>query len=485
MNTTITKLDEVWMRIDSDEDTLNDIYEHFSFFVPNYQFMPAFKYTEWDGKIHLFDRGTNKMEIGLLRRLIAFIGDADIDPKLQPEEEMSQEEAEAYVATLNLPDYIQVDDYQYDAFLTCINKRRSFIISPTGSGKSLEIYLTAHYLNQKYGYKTLIIVPTTSLTTQMVEEFVEYNNGEPVDAHSISAGVDKNVDATYTVSTWQSIGKIPAAARKKWMNKFDVIIGDEGHTFNGKTLTGIMQQTDKVEYKFGFTGTLHDSKVDELQLNAMFGSIKQVVTTEELQKRGRLTKIEIKALKFQYPVELCQLMSKNKDYDKEIDFIEASAARLKKVGNLALSTNKNTLVLFRHIEHGNKIYEYIRTRTNRRIFLINGSTKKKIRDEFRAIVEKEEDAIIVASYGVLSTGVNIKNLHYIIFASPYKSKIKVLQSIGRGLRLHASKSVLVLFDLVDDLSYRNKKNFGVKHYVERYKLYLAEMFEVEHHTINL
>lgn len=484
MNTTITKIDEVWMRIDSDDDTLMDIYEHFSFFVPNYQFMPAFKYSEWDGKIHLFDRATQRMEIGLLKRLLAFVGDADIDPKLTPPQELSLKEAEEFVKSLNLPEHIEVDDYQYDAFLECVNNRRKFIISPTGSGKSLEIYLTANYLHQTYGYKTLIIVPTTSLTTQMVEEFEEYNQG-PVDSHSISAGVDKNVDATYTVSTWQSIGKIPSAQRKKWMNKFDVIIGDEGHTFNGKTLTQIMQQTDKVEYKFGFTGTLHDSKTDELQLNAMFGTIKQVVTTEELQERGRLTKINIKAIKFKYPTDMCQLMSKNKDYDKEIDFIEASTARLKKVGNLALSTNKNTLVLFRHIEHGDKIFEYVRTRTNRRIFLINGSTKKKIRDEFRAIVEKEEDAIIIASYGVLSTGVNIKNLHYIIFASPYKSKIKVLQSIGRGLRLHASKSVLVLFDLVDDLSYRTKKNFGIKHYLERYKLYLSESFEVEQFQMNL
>ena len=175
-------------------------------------------------------------------------------------------------------------------------------------------------------------------------------------------------------------------------------------------------------------------------------------------------------------------------YQDEIDYLVSSKSRNNFIKNLTLKLKGNTLVLFQLVEkHGKDLHKLIedKAENNRKVFYIYGGVETEEREKARAIVEKENDAIIVASYGTFSTGINIKNLHNIIFASPSKSRIRNLQSIGRGLRLGDNKVNATLYDIADDLQYKSKENFTLKHFQERINIYTEEEFDYEIHNINL
>jgi superfamily II DNA or RNA helicase len=200
--------------------------------------------------------------------------------------------------------------------------------------------------------------------------------------------------------------------------------------------------------------------------------------------------LQIKCLILRHPQDICNILRKTKDkaYQVEIDYLIGSSARNKFLRNLALSLNGNTLLLFQYVEkHGELLQQLIKEKaaSNRQIFYIHGGTDVEDRESVRTIVEKETDAIIVASYGVFSTGVNIRNLHNIIFASPSKSKIRVLQSIGRGLRMGDTKTSMTLYDISDDLRIDGFVNYTLKHFAERVKIYRSEQFKISNYTIEL
>jgi superfamily II DNA or RNA helicase len=175
------------------------------------------------------------------------------------------------------------------------------------------------------------------------------------------------------------------------------------------------------------------------------------------------------------------------DYQTEIDYIVSSNVRNKFIRNLTLSLEGNTLVLFQFVEkHGQDLYAEIRDNAkNKPVFFIHGNTDTEFREQVRAITEKETNATIVASFGTFSTGVNIKNLHNVIFASPSKSKIRNLQSIGRVLRLGDNKDSATLFDIADDLRIGKSVNFTLNHFIERVKIYDDEKFPYKFYNIEL
>jgi superfamily II DNA or RNA helicase len=301
--------------------------------------------------------------------------------------------------------------------------------------------------------------------------------------HYIMAGRDKQSDMPITISTWQSLYKMP----KQYFDQYDVIVGDECHLFKAKSLTSIMTKLVNAKYRFGTTGTLDDTQTHKLILEGLFGRVKKVTTTKDLIDKNQLAKFDIKAITLKYPEKYCKEISKKK-YHEEIDFLVGCNKRNAFIRNLAVSLEGNTLVLFQYVEkHGNLLHTIIKDKVakGRKVFYVYGGTDTELREQIRAIVETEKDSIIVASYGVYSTGVNIKNLHNIIFSHPGKSKIRVLQSIGRGLRMSESKNSATLYDIVDDLSYKAHKNFAVKHFVERYKYYMQEKFPTKIYKVDL
>ena len=483
----ISTVDCVYIKIDAEQGILYELMDYFTFDVLNAQFMPLVRQKMWDGKIRLFNAQKKTLYAGLLSRVEQFAQSRNYticyEKNLGTTDEFSLQEAKDFIDKLNLP--FDIRDYQLQAFTHAVRKRRCVLECPTASGKSLIIYaLCRAYATHK---KVLIVVPTVSLVAQMYSDFEEYSqkNGWDVDrnVHQIMQGRDKNSEKPIVISTWQSVFKMP----KEYFEQYDFVIGDECHQFKAKSLTSIMTKLTNARHRIGTTGTLDDSETHQLVLEGLFGRSKKIVSTKELIDKKVLANFNIKAIILKYPDDVCKAIARKK-YHEEIDLLVGSEKRNNFIRNLAVSLEGNTLVLFQYVEkHGNHLYESIKKLAgkNRKVFYVYGGTAVELREQVRSIVEQEKDAIIVASYGVFSTGVNIKNLHNIIFAHPGKSKIRVLQSIGRVLRTLKGKTSATLYDIVDDLSHGNHKNFAIKHFLERHKFYTTEKFPINIYKVNL
>jgi superfamily II DNA or RNA helicase len=407
---------------------------------------------------------------------------------LDVEDEYSVYHAKKFIDSLNLHargEPIQIEEHQLMAYIHAMQKRRALIISPTASGKSLIIYLLFRQLWQYQNLKGLIIVPTTSLVEQLFSDFGDYNNGSMEEyIHRIYQGKEKDTDKPLTISTWQSLYKMP----KEYFEQFDYIIGDEAHNFKAQSLTTILTNCTNAKYRFGLTGTLDGTKTHKLVLEGLFGPVKKVISTDELIKKGIVSDFEIKCLVLKHVDEICQRM-KDMSYQDEIQYLISHKERNKFIKNLAVSLGNNTLILYQMVEkHGEILYTMIKDTKNlgnRKVFFVHGGTDTSDREEIRRIMELENDAIIVASFGTFSTGINIRNLHNIIFAMPTKSSIRTLQSIGRGLRQSEGKTKATLYDIADDMRHKKHMNYTLKHFVERTKIYNEEKFPFKIYKIGL
>jgi superfamily II DNA or RNA helicase len=475
----ITKLNEVHLRVDCEASLAMELSDYFTFMVPNAKFHPLYRNKVWDGKIRLFNVMTKLIYAGLYNNILEFAKSREYEVECTSDfndVEFSLVEARTFIETLRLP--FDPRDYQLEAFAYGVRKNRALLLSPTASGKSLIIYLLTRF----YNARTLIIVPTVSLVSQLASDFADYGFIDPSRIHRVSSGIDKQTSEQITISTWQSIYKLP----KEFFQQFDVVIGDECHLFKAKSLSSIMEKLTACKYRFGFTGTLDGSETNKLVLEGLFGSVKRVASTADLIEKKHLAELKIKVLMLKYQDDVKKQNTKN-DYRQEIDFIVGHQGRNKFIKNLTLSLKGNILLLFQYVEkHGKDLYEDIQSSApDRKVFFIHGGVDGDTREDIRKLVEKEKNAIIIASSGTFSTGVNIRNLHNIIFASPSKSKIKTLQSIGRGLRKSDTKDSVTLYDIADDLSWKNKTNYTLEHFKERMKIYAEENFEYRVYNIEI
>ena len=489
---TISKKDEVYAKITCEKHIAKELSEYFTFFVPGYQFVPAYRNRIWDGKIRMFNLQTNQIYLGLLPYIESFCEERKYqfdygDPRPDIEDEYSVYHAKKFIDSLNIHargEPIEIREHQIDAYIHAMQKRRALLASPTASGKSLIIYLIFRQLHQYQNLKGLIIVPTTSLVEQLYSDFGDYNNGEMTNVHRIYQGKEKDTDKPLTISTWQSLYKLP----KEYFHQFDYIIGDEAHLFKAQSLTSILTSCVNAKYRIGLTGTLDGTKTHKLVLEGLFGSVKKVITTRELIDKQQVSDFEIKCLVLKHDDEIC-LQIKDKTYQEEIQYLISNENRNKFIKNLAVSLGNNTLILYQMVDkHGQILYDMIRETKNigdRKVFFVHGGTDTADREEIRRIMEIENDAIVVASFGTFSTGINIRNLHNIIFASPSKSRVRNLQSIGRGLRQSEGKEKAILYDIADDLRYKKHMNFTLKHFVERVKIYTEEKFPFKIYKIGL
>jgi superfamily II DNA or RNA helicase len=477
----VEKYDEVYIKIKAEPSIMMELSEYFTFEVPGAKFMPAYRSKFWDGKIRLLNVMTGLLYAGLTKYIEEFCKSREYELEYTSDfssENFSVKEAKDFIEKLKPT--MQPRDYQIDAFVHAVRERRALLLSPTASGKSFIIYLLVRY----YAKRTLIIVPTTSLVSQLSSDFADYGFDSDTFVHRVFAGQDKGTTKPITITTWQSVYKLP----KEFFDSFDVVIGDEAHLFKAKSLTSILTKLSGTRYRFGFTGTLDGSETHRLVLEGLFGAVRRVTTTAELIEQKHLADFKIKAIVLSYPDEVRKMIAKANDYQAEMDYLVRLEARNKFIRNLTLSLEGNTLLLFQYVEkHGKALFNDLTKEAgkNRNVFFVSGEVSGDDREGIRKIVEEESNAIIVASFGTFSTGVNIRNLHNIIFASPSKSRIRNLQSIGRGLRKSESKTSSTLYDIADDMSWKNKKNYTLLHFMERIKTYNEEKFEYKIYKVGI
>lgn len=467
--------DYTFLIVECDYGIAQELSDYFSFYAKNYRFMPAFKNHTWDGKIKLFNAGKRLLPVGLLSKLVRYCKSNDLEVTIEDDVKKklkgNNDDVDKIITSYKFP--FEPYDHQVSAINTMINKKRGLILSPTSSGKSLNIYTVSRY-NTENENSTLIIVPTVQLVKQLSEDFGDYGWDNETHVHQIYSGKDKETDKPVTISTWQSLTKMP----QSYFSKFNMVIVDEVHLATAVSIKTIMEKCNKSDYKIGLTGTLDESKASKETLISLFGDVFKPVTTKELMDKGIVSELKIKCLQLNYPEEISNVVAKSK-YMDEVKFLKSYKTRNDFIVKLSSMTNGNTLVLFQHKIHGKLLYDELKEKQEN-VFYVDGDIDVDLRQAYTHKFETDDDVIIVASYGVFSTGINTKNLHNIIFASSYKSKVKVLQSIGRGLRLHLNKDGCTLYDIGDCFKYKQYTNTSFKHFIERIKLYEKEQF---HYTI--
>ena len=481
---TIRKKNEVYVPVKAEPAICQELSDLFTFDVPGAKFMPQYRSKYWDGKIRLFSPATGEVYGGLVDKIVNWARKSEYSLEFEdnqfygaPFEEnaiISREGVKSYMTKISRH---KPRDYQVDAVYDALKYNRKLLISPTASGKSLMIYAVVRYYVETKK-KVLLVVPTTSLVEQMFKDFEDYGWNAEKYCHKIYSGKEKTNEYPVTITTWQSIYKL----KRPFFKDFNVAIGDEAHLFKSKSLVSIMTKMDDAKYRYGFTGTLDGSQTHKWVLEGLFGPSYRVTQTKDLIDKGHLSKLQIRVLILKHKDQ------KFETYEDEIQYIISHTKRNRFIKNLALDLKGNTLILFSRVAtHGEILYESINSSVqgSRKVFYVHGGIEAQERERIREITENENNAIIVASYGTFSTGINIKRLHNVIFTSPSKSRIRNLQSIGRVLRKGDGKLKAVLYDIADDISYNSRKNYTLNHLVERIKIYNEEKFNYEIIQINL
>ena len=477
-NLVISKKNEVFLQVEAEPHVYYELQDQFTFDVPGAKFMPQYRSKYWDGKIRLFNVQKKEIYVGLLDRVVSFCRNHGYDYEFldnkfyglpfEQNENVSKEGVKDYMNSIcsHTP-----REYQVDGVYEALKNNRKLVISPTASGKSLMIYSVVRYFVERQK-DVLIVVPTTSLVEQMYKDFEDYGWDIGSYCHKIYGGKEKQSQSQVIITTWQSIYKLP----KKYFERFDVVVGDEAHQFKSKSLVNIMTKLHNAKYRYGFTGTLDGTQTHKWVLEGLFGPSYKIIATKELIEKGYLAQLDIKVLLLKHKPK------KFETYEEEVQEIISNPKRNNFIKNLALDLKGNTLILYTRVEsHGMIIHDLINKNCDdgRKIFFIYGGVETEERERVRQIIESEKNAIIIASYGTFSTGINIKNLHNVIFASPSKSRVRNLQSIGRVLRKSNKKSSATLYDIADDFTHNSRKNYTLNHLIERIKTYIEENFNYE------
>lgn len=482
----LTYVNDVHVRVDANPGIVRELSDELTYYAPNYKFHPKYRARMWDGKIRLLNTQSCLVYAGLAKRIKKFCDSREYDITFDDEmiyEDVSEHEIRQHIKSLKIPDKFEERDYQFDTIVKSIRTGRRTIVSPTSSGKSLIIYIIATWYAKQ---KKLIIVPTISLVNQLESDFRDY--GYKGKVHKSTDGLSKemNIKAEMVITTWQSLNNGKTKMAKGWYNQFGCVFGDEAHGAKATSMIQILSSLTDCRYRFGTTGTLDGDPLNETTIEGLFGPKYQSITTRELIDQGFASKLQIKCLVLRYSDAECKAVKAMK-YPDEVNFLVNHKKRNQFIKNLTMSLKGNTLVFFRQIDHGQILHGLLEEAGAKDLYYIDGSVGGDEREQIRAILEKKKNAKFLASLGTTSTGTNIKRLKHMVAASPSKAKIKVLQSIGRMLRLHAEKEEegAILYDIVDDLSTSSRQNYTLKHFAERCRIYDAEEFDYKIYQVRL
>ena len=509
-------MNESYGKLIGDIEDIMNLWDHFAFYVPGYRFMPGYKNGTWDGMIRLINLSQKTFPVGLLNKIVSYCSDSNIqcyaDSQYTTSNNLTENEIHSFIHDrkyFSKKKEIFPREDQIRAVTRAILENRCINICPTSFGKSLCIFIEALWHIQ-HNRKVMIVVPNVNLVAQFKNDIIDYctnSDGEFVDLPAIQeihAGYTKEVadDIDIVITTWQSIYKLDSS----WLNQFGCIILDEAHKGKASCIREVYDNATQVKYRTGWTGSLKNSSLTALQAEALIGPSETITDTATLMESGVIADLTVQLVCFKYPDSTVDELgnyfeTKSKITDKgtyadEIKFLESYYQRNQMILKLTGCFNKTGLILYNHIKHGK---ELVRLATemfpDRNIYRIDGTIvecngiKYKTYEELKSKIENENDAILICSFGVFSTGISIKNIHYIVFSVPIKSYVRTIQSIGRGLRISASKNKVQLIDIVDDLCTKTKtgktkrENYAYKHFKERFCTYAEQKFKYNMLTI--
>lgn len=499
---TIHKENETHLVLECAESVSRELSDYFSFESADSHYNPAYKNGIWDGRLKVYNRLTHRIYCGLFDEILKFASERDYTVKFDKKIFKKRESATSELAH-NFYKKLHLDfepyDFQIEGLRVAANQKRALLVSSTSSGKSALIYAILRLFSQKT--KCLLIVPRVSLVRQMQSDFIDYSKNDTFDVevntHQIFSGMDKDDDSKgIYISTWHSIHKL----EPEYFEQFGTVICDECHEATAECIKGILEKCTNARVRIGTTGSLRNSKTHEMVLTGLFGPKYVLSTTRQLIDRKIVSNLNINCLILKYDEAsgkyLKSFYKKSKDktseeqrkpYEKEIEFITSNYKRNKFIVDLALSRKSNTLITFRLVEkHGKPLYEMLQARllnSKRNVYFIWSGVDVERREQIRKILEKERDSIIVATEKIFSTGINIRNLDNLIFSTPSKARIAIIQSIGRILRKGDHGNGANVYDIVDDIRYKRHKNYALKHFFQRVDIYDQEQYD--YRTINI
>lgn len=485
---TISKLNEVTAILKCSDSQAMEMYNYFAEYAPNYIWHPRYKAGFWDGKLRFFNKQTKQLPFGLLPNLARFCAkfqysiEFEFDPATLSGKFPEDDLYKVYDDIFSLESGIYPRDYQHNSILKSLNSCRGINRLSTGAGKSVIIYtLSRIYTAQKK--KTILIVPNVSLVEQMYSDFKLYSGKDPSDyATKLYAGQNPDFNKPVLITTWQSI----QTKHQDFFKKYDSLLIDECHQSKSTVLQDICKKCVNAKNRLGFTGTMPDNPADKMTIVGALGPVIYDLAAKTLMEREVLAQIKIKNIVLDYPQEY---RVPGRSFDSEQDLVYS----LKRRNQVLLEVFKqipkteNVLILVHKIDHLKEIETFLNINGRKKVEIIYGEVNALDRERIRNDMDSVEGMDLVASYGTLSTGISVKRIHHIIFFSSYKSKIKILQSIGRGLRTHSSKEHMTLWDIVDDLryTYQGKKvdNYIYRHWKSRKSYYDEQGFG--HETVSI
>lgn len=459
--------------------------------IEGWRFHPLVKKKLWNGEISFVKR--NKIPSGLWKEVVDVCKEYDFKLSMKNitnlfDSDIQESDFKDWANDFFKDSELKPRDYQIDAAFKILKYRRCLAELATSAGKTLISFMIVAYMFDKLEKKKILfIVPNVSLVLQATGDFEEYNKSRvQLRVQQIYSGVKIRKSSNIVIGTYQSLVK----KDEDYFKQFDVVMIDEAHKGKANSIQKIMDKCWHCDYRFGLSGTIPKrGTVNRLSLMSAMGPLVTQVKANYLQDEGHIAKCKVLQIHMDYATveqkESFAFLSKNpldrqRLFSLEQNFITENENRLNFVSNVIKKSTSNSLVLFHKIAYGEKLYQKLKEITNKKIYYVDGSINADLREEFKRRMEKNDDVIIVASYGTFSTGISIKNIHNIFFTESFKSEVIIRQSIGRGLRKHLAKDIVKIYDFIDDLRYTDQDsdwtNYMYRHGIARRNIYKEEKF---------
>lgn len=522
---TFTLHDPVYVHVDISASDPKEVRKLQTYIFASMTYFDQNKAKSWECRegfkspmVYFFNKEENLLPIGLVPRMCKLVQNrfqnvtfkldkAVRDLFVPPKGELTMDDVKAYAATLNIHNLhsgtpLVPYEHQIKLATRAINGRRISLLACTSAGKSLSMMIIARYLVERERKKVLIVVPSTNLVEQLFSDFHDDYGWEDARSYCtlIYATSDDKLSKkqkerlaennlgeevmlkSITISTWQSLQNKP----DKFFECFTAVMVDEAHSTRGEKLRDILSKCiNATDFKIGLSGTLPDIGIDAGYIESQLGRKEEIVRLKELVAKGILTPVTVNSLWVPYPRQLrTKICGMNYDEESSLCMNNSSRRDVMKllIDSGKITTEQNTVILFRLITNLELMEQFLRANYPQfKYYVIKGDISTDEREKIRKSIEYSTANIILATYGCMKQGVNIKLLHNLVMSDPAKSQYMVVQSVGRIVRPHKDKPMAYVYDIVDDASYftnpRNggppklRANYGVRHYEDRKQYY--------------